>query len=57
MRSLEGDHYIGCVRFEQEDFYSAACRTYQDAMSEAQKIGAMGLRTTMLCGTRQDHPP
>ena len=37
----EGDHYIGCVRFEQEEFYSAACRRYQDAMSEAQKIGAM----------------
>ena len=37
----EGDQYIGCVSFEQEEFYSTACPTYDDAMSEAQKIGSM----------------
>ena len=36
-----GDQFIGCVSFQQQEFYSTACRTYQDAMSEAQKIGVM----------------
>jgi len=35
------DQFIGCVSFQQQEFYSTACRTYQAAMSEAQKIGAM----------------
>jgi len=37
----DGGGYVGCVRFKQEEFYSTRCSTYEDAMSEAQKIGRM----------------